>query len=171
MTLQSEYFQIYNFVLIGYLFFALIEGYRKGFLRLLLDVAVNLGGIAAAFYFADFLYMKYPLYQVESSANKDTINLILWFLILQLTIRGIYSSVAVFVRGVEMVPGLSFVNRLGGIVLSLVLVLISLYMLTIFLKLEFVTNGTDFIHSSILRYFDVDIQTILRFLAERGIQL
>lgn len=168
MTLHSEYFQIYNFVLIGYILFGLMDGYRKGFVRLLLDVCVNIGGIAGAFYLAHLLYMKYPLYQAEA-ANKDTVNLILWFLIIQLTIRCVYSSIATFVRGVDKVPGLSLINRLCGVVLGAVLVFISLYMVTLFLKLGIVTNGEAFINNSILRY--IDIQVILQFFQERGIHL
>lgn len=170
MTLDKNLYLLYNIVLIGYILFGLADGYRKGFLRSLLDVAVNFAGIAAAYYASRFLYEKYPLYQAASS-YKNLVNMLLWFLILQLTIRCIYSSIAAFIRGVEKVPGLSPVNRLGGLVLGAVLVWVSLYMVTIFLKLGVIENGADFVRHSILRGFDIDLKTLMRFLSERGLNL
>ncbi len=170
MTLDKNLYLLYNIVLIGYSVFGLVDGYRKGFLRSLLDVAVNLAGIAAAYFASRFLYREYPLYQAASS-NMNIVNMLLWFLILQLTIRCIYSSIAAFIRGVEKVPGLSLINRFGGLLLGAILVWVSLYMVTIFLKLGVVGNGADFVRHSILRGFDVNIKMVIRFLSERGLYL
>lgn len=163
MTLVIENFWIYNvfIVLISLVFMYL--AYHKGFIRQLLDVVSLVASYVISAFLCNHMASLFPLYSISTSIelvndfSDSLINSILWFVILIFLLRIAYWIVCWFSRKALKFKALSFINKILGLVLGFVKVVMILTIITLFLKLPFVQNGNLFIENSVLSVIDTYI--------------
>lgn len=163
MTLVMENFWIYNLIIIIVSAIFLYLAYRKGFVRQLLDVVSLVASYVISAFLCSHMASIFPLYSMATSIefvndfSDSLINSILWFVILIFLLRVAYWIVCWCSRKVLKIKALSFINRILGLLLGFIKVVMVLTVITLFLKLPFVENGNLFVQNSILSMIDTYI--------------
>lgn len=158
MIIKVEDFMIYNMLIIVVGVIFLCMAYRKGFMRQLLDVISLVASYIVSGMLCGAMATVFPLYQISTPVliindiSTSLMNSIIWFVILIVVFRVIYWILCFLMRGTSKIKALSFINRMLGLVLGAVKVLLILGVITIFLKLPFIENGSLFVQSGVLSF-------------------
>lgn len=152
MILQSNYFAIYDFVLVLISFFILLRAFHKGFLRQLFDLMATILSFVGAWWFYDDLSQAYPLVHL-SSLIDDPLNKLVWFVLLILGIR-IFLRLFLFLvdasRPKRKKSALSLINHMAGLGIGFVEVGCIFFLWTAFCQLPFVENGDTYVQHSVV---------------------
>ena len=152
MILNSNYFAIYDFILVLISFFILLHAFQKGFLRQLLDLVATILSFAGAWWFYDDLSQAYPLVHVYRLID-DPLNNLLWFVLLIIGIR-IFLRLFIYLfhasRPKRKMNALSFMNHVAGLGIGFVQVGCIFFLWTAFCQLPFIENGDTYVQHSVV---------------------
>ena len=159
MIINVEDFMIYNMIIIVVSALFLFLAYRK-FMRQLFDVVSLIASYIVSGMLCGAVADIFPIYQISTPVSivndisTSLINAIIWFVILIVVFRIVYWILCFLMRGTSKIKTLSFINHMLGLVLGAVKVLLILGLITIFLRLPFIENGSLFVQSGVLSFVD-----------------
>ena len=155
MIINVEDFMIYNMIVVFVSALFLFLAYRKGFMRQLFDVVSLIASYIVSGMLCGAVADIFPIYQISTPVSiindisTSLINSIIWFVF-----RIVYWILCFLMRGTSKIKTLSFINHMLGLVLGAVKVLLILGLITIFLRLPFIENGSLFVQSGVLSFVD-----------------
>lgn len=104
-----------------YLIFQIFMGYRRGFLRSMLNLASWILTFAIAYegaaYFKDIVIENIP--QIQGTIVTDQIAYVISYMILVILCKILFSIVVHFINKISKIPGVGFLNRMAGALLGL----------------------------------------------------
>lgn len=104
-----------------YLIFQTVMGYRRGFLKSMLNLASWILTFAIAYegagYFKDIVIENVP--QIQGTIITDQIAYVISYMILVIICKILFSIVARFINKISKIPGIGFLNRMAGALLGL----------------------------------------------------
>lgn len=104
-----------------YLIFQTVMGYRRGFLKSMLNLASWILTFAIAYegagYFKDIVIENVP--QIQGTIITDQIAYVISYMILVIICKILFSIVARFINKISKIPGVGFLNRMAGALLGL----------------------------------------------------
>lgn len=164
MSLVSEYFLIVDLILGMGSLWILFRSYRKGLLRMFIDVACFLLSLIVAFQFSQSLAHLFPIYHLYTTVDAlnevamRTVNISLWFLILVFFFRVVYWIICYFLSKGHKVGLLSFLDHVGGMVIGCFKVYLILCCFVVLCRLPGIKNGSFYLENTILRYVAMTMQ-------------
>lgn len=103
-----------------YLIFQTVMGYRRGFLRSMLNLASWILTFAIAYegasYFKDIVIQNVP--QIQGTIITDQIAYMISYMILMILCKMVFSIVVRFINKASRIPGVGFINRMAGAALG-----------------------------------------------------
>lgn len=104
-----------------YLIFQTVMGYRRGFLKSMLNLASWILTFAIAYegagYFKDIVIENVP--QIQGTIITDQIAYVISYMILVIVCKILFSIVVRFINKISKIPGVGFLNRMAGALLGL----------------------------------------------------
>lgn len=161
MTLIDNSYLIVNIFLIVFLIYSVNKGYKRGLVLQILGLFSMLiaATIAWVFYIPfGSLYAVLPKSLAPfqntnlSSFFYEKSNAFLWFVIIFLLAFFIIKLLAKVLNIITKTPGINFINRMLGVVFSLINYTLIVGFLIFVLSLPFFKEGNQIIDNSYLRY-------------------
>ncbi|MGM9946794.1 CvpA family protein [Floccifex sp.] len=148
MTLQIEYFNIYVGILVFICLMNLISGYKKGLICQIFDVISMLICFYVSFHFCDDMASLIPFF------HFNIVNQILWFFICYVVLKCIFSIFENLLRKAIYSSPMKKLDRLLGMGISCIKILIMSLFLVLICHLPWIENGQEFIDYSPLKYVE-----------------
>lgn len=178
MTLNSEYFLIYNGVIALITILMIVLAYRRGFVRQLLNIVALIASIYISVlasevlasnislintFFANQMVEITKVFGGTSTFAKleSNANIALWFLALLIGLRVFFWIVIILIPKYREKNALSFINSFFGMILGILKAFVVLVLLTVILYLPLFTNGKEFIQSGVLYPIDMVIEKVV----------
>lgn len=120
-----------------YLIFQTVMGYRRGFLKSMLNLASWILTFAIAYegagYFKDIVIENVP--QIQGTIITDQIAYVISYMILVIVCKILFSIVVRFINKISKIPGVGFLNRMAGALLGLTKGSLAIMFLIFFISL------------------------------------
>lgn len=159
-----DYIMFVNAFLILLFIAVLYKGYKEGMLLQIVNLVSSFVAIIIAWLFSDvfatvFQFVYYSKTGAPSIDNffTQSANRMIWFFVLFVVIRLLLIVLRPIASMISKMPLIKQVNSIAGAVFSVVTYVFYLMLITFFLTLPIVKNGTDIIENSYLS----DINKIL----------
>lgn len=171
MILNTQYFELYNIVLMIVAVMILFFAYRKGFIRQLLDVLTYFGSFILSIILSPFMAENFPLLQHASEyeilATLDTIamriaNVGVWFLMLFIGLRILY-RILVIIFHKRKKTKLSIINHMLGLGLGIFKVFLLAMTLSLILRFPLIRYGDVFVEHSVLSFTEPMMEQLLTY--------
>lgn len=104
-----------------YLIFQTVMGYRRGFLKSMLNLASWILTFAIAYegaaYFKDIVIENVP--QIQGTIVTNQIAYVISYMVLVIICKILFSIAVRFINKISKIPGVGFLNRMAGALLGL----------------------------------------------------
>lgn len=163
-----------NGLLILLLIFVVYRGYKRGLLLQLVDLISTFVSLIIAWIFSDvfvsvFTFIKYDgsgVLGIDEFVSAHA-NRLIWFVILFIVIRLLMMLLTPLAKAISKVPLIKQVNSAVGGVFSIVTFVIYILIISFFLTLPIVKNGTDIINNTYLKPIHEYLHPVIAILDER----
>jgi uncharacterized membrane protein required for colicin V production len=160
MTLDTNWFPLFNLFLIAFAVLMVIWGYFKGFLLQLLSFTVWVTVFLLSWLIAPVLAQILPLINPDHGLAQlpligpmvvIAVNAVLWFVTIVVVMLLLSLLLRPVLKAVGKIPILKELNHALGMVFALLKAVMVLTMLTLLLQTPLFTNGKTLVDSSLLR--------------------
>lgn len=146
-----------NAAIIVLFIWALIYGYKKGFLILLLGLLGTIVSLFIAYLFSAPVAERFPLFALQQvvSTNQtiqdffaNRFNQLIWFFIIFIFLKIFTMVLRPIIRAITTIPGVKQLNSLGGLISSVFLYYLQLLLVCFLLTFPLIKNGNEVISES-----------------------
>ncbi|MCF0106089.1 MAG: CvpA family protein [Holdemanella sp.] len=152
MVLNKEFYIIYDIVLILWAIFDLYRGYRKGGFRFIIGIVGSLLSLGIAYVFCNKMVIEYPILDKQIPIIEFELDLILWFLILFVSSKVVWSLIMRIIMGKRDDSKVTFLSRLLGLLLAAVKVFVIYTLITLLCLSPWIKDGNRFVNQGPLYY-------------------
>lgn len=162
ITLPVEYFPYVSGAIALVSLLIVIRGYARGLLFQIIDLATLALTLFIAWPVARAMAGLIPLFKLQQITEWQNflLNQVAWFLISAFVIKILFAILYAAAGFLKKIKIFGFLDRLGGLILSLAEVYVLIGLVGLFLQLPFVTNGEQYVDS--VPYMNVPVETMDR---------
>lgn len=104
-----------------YLFFQIIMGYRRGFIKALLMLAAWILTFTIAYYYAGYFQepVKQFLIQRQQNIFTDQIAYVISFILVAIVLKIVFAIIIGIINKINDLPGIGFINKVAGAILGM----------------------------------------------------
>ncbi len=159
MVIPSGIIPFINYIIIAFLIFHIVVGFKKGFLVQVFHLLGVLVAILVSWYFSPILAEKYEVFPKDYVPFSGTsfadmfygkMNSLLWYAILFIGALIIFALLKPFMKALMEMPVLHSLNQILGAVFSLLPAGLVLVMAAYFMATPLVLNGNEVLQSTAL---------------------
>ncbi|MDO4500598.1 MAG: CvpA family protein [Erysipelotrichaceae bacterium] len=168
MNISNTYFLYINIViLVIYLGFA-YSGYKNGLLLQLVSLVYNAVAIICAYIVAPILGGRFPIVKLEGIYAYFTtvVNDLIWGVIVFFILRIFFVLLKGILKKISKLPLIGSLNKIGGLLLSVVNSTIVVLLLSLLLTPPLITNGKEVKEKTLFKYIEPATEEVIKKVAE-----